>query len=335
MQLEPRDAEYFALRALQLDYDGTDSTAVLEREAALSPMSSAPRIRLGLAAEIHGDNATAERWLLDAASIDRQFEPRWTLANFYFRQQRADEFWKWMHEALEISYGDRRPAFDLCWRMGDAGTVLSRAIPERRDVIAQYLWYAMESHREAIAPAAMKLAALDQVDDRPQILVAIDALIEANDGKAARALWQTISIIKPEGIINGDFGSEPLQHGFDWRWSYIPGIVNIPFVQHPTSWLRIAFDGREPESARLLTQIVNLMPRLRYRLIWQARPNGLGTPSGIEWNIAGQHAEISERELTFTATSDLAPLTLTYRRPAGQARAEGSIEISRVELSTF
>ncbi len=335
VELEPHNADYLAVRALQLDYDGADSTAVLQQEAALSPMSSAPRIRLGLAAEIRGENATAERWLLEAASIDRQYEPRWTLANFYFRQQREDQFWKSMREALEISYGDRRPAFDLCWRMGDAATILTRAIPEKRDVIAQYLWYVLESHRDAIAPAAMKLAALDQVEDRPQILAATDALIEASDAQAARALWQTISVIKPEGIINGDFGSEPLQHGFDWRWSYIPGIVNIPFDQHPTSWLRIAFDGREPESATLLTQIVNLTPRQRYRLSWQARPNGLGTPSGIEWNIAGQHAEISERDLRFTAAGDLAPLTLTYRRPAGQARAEGSIEISRVALTTF
>ncbi len=161
IDIEPRNADFLALRALQLDYDGADSTAVLEREAALSPMSSAPRIRLGLAAEIRGDNATAERWLLAAANIDRQYEPRWTLANFYFRQQRTDDFWKWTREALEISYGDRRPAFDLCWRMGHGTTILNRAIPEQRDVIAQYLWFVMESHRDAIAPVAMKLAALN------------------------------------------------------------------------------------------------------------------------------------------------------------------------------
>ena len=58
--------------------------------------------------------AGAERWLLDAARVDRQYEPRWTLANFYFRQQKMDDFWKWMRAALEVSYGDRVAAFDLC-----------------------------------------------------------------------------------------------------------------------------------------------------------------------------------------------------------------------------
>ena len=126
LEILPDRASYLLLRALQLDYDGVDSTALLERAARVNPLSSAPRIRLGLAAETRGDFAKAETWLLDAARVDRQFEPRWTLANFYFRRERWDEFWKWMRAALEMSYGDRRLAFDLCWRVTqDADEVLS------------------------------------------------------------------------------------------------------------------------------------------------------------------------------------------------------------------
>ncbi len=334
VEIEPHNLDYLSFRSLQLDYDGVDSTAILEHAAALSPMSSAPRIRLGLAAEVRGDNAAAERWLLEAANVDHQYEPRWTLVNFYFRQQREAEFWKWMREALDISYGDRRPAFDLCWRVGDAGAVLTRAIPGNREVLAQYLWYVLELHRDAAFPAAMKLAALDKVDDRPQILVAIDTLIDAKDTEHARALWKAISIIKPDGVINGDFGITPLQHGFDWRWSYIPGIVPVVYDQRPSS-LRIFFDGREPESATLLTQIVNLTPHARYVLKWQARTSELAEPSGIEWNIADQHAAISAHELAFTALADMMPLILTYRRPQGQPRAEGWIELTHVELTAF
>jgi len=91
LQLLPDRASYLLLRALQLDYDGVDSTVLLERAARVNPLSSAPRIRLGLAAETRGDFAKAEAWLLDAARVDRQFEPRWALANFYFRRQRWDE----------------------------------------------------------------------------------------------------------------------------------------------------------------------------------------------------------------------------------------------------
>src|ERR1700676_2135472 len=57
VEIAPRNTEYLALRALQLDYDGEDSGALREKIAGLNPYSSAPRIRLGLAAEISGDSA--------------------------------------------------------------------------------------------------------------------------------------------------------------------------------------------------------------------------------------------------------------------------------------
>ena len=113
--LTPQNTAYLAMRALQNEYEGQDSQEQLKRIVHLNPRLAAPRIRLGLAAELRGDGAEAERWLLEAAAVDRQFETRWTLANFYFRQDR-DAFWTWMQSALEISYGDRKPLFELCWR---------------------------------------------------------------------------------------------------------------------------------------------------------------------------------------------------------------------------
>ncbi len=168
LQILPDRASYLLLRALQLDYDGADSTALLENAARVNPVSSAPRIRLGLAAETRGDYLNAEKWLLDAARVDRQFEPRWTLANFYFRRERPDQFWKWMRAALEVSYGDRCVAFDLCWRVTQSGDeILTRAIPDLRDVLVPYLYYILDQHREAVGPIALKLAALRNPSDTP------------------------------------------------------------------------------------------------------------------------------------------------------------------------
>src|SRR6185437_5576442 len=70
LEISPNRASYLLLRALQLDYDGEDPTALLERAARVNPVSSAPRIRLGLAAETRGDFGKAEEWLLDAARVD-------------------------------------------------------------------------------------------------------------------------------------------------------------------------------------------------------------------------------------------------------------------------
>ncbi len=140
VELAPRNTAYLSLHALQVEYEGRDSRPLLEEIARLNPDASAPRIRLGLDAEVRGDLASAERWLLDAARVDRQYEPRWTLANFYFRQRTLDRFWAWLRSALEVSYGDRAAAFDLAWAAApDTRTILSRAIPDRHEVVAAFL----------------------------------------------------------------------------------------------------------------------------------------------------------------------------------------------------
>ena len=93
--------DYLLQRALQLEYDGVDSTALLERAARVNPLSSEPRIRLGLAAETRGDFAKAEPWLLMRLVLP-SIRAGLDAANFYFRRERRDEFWKSMWMALEI-----------------------------------------------------------------------------------------------------------------------------------------------------------------------------------------------------------------------------------------
>src|SRR5579862_8207689 len=55
VRMMPRNTEYAAFRALQLEYDGQNSEPLLRQVAQLNPLASAPRIRLGLAAEARGD----------------------------------------------------------------------------------------------------------------------------------------------------------------------------------------------------------------------------------------------------------------------------------------
>ena len=317
-------------RALQLDYDGADATPLLERAAALNPMSSTPRIRLGLAAEIRGDTASAEKWLLDAARIDRQFEPRWTLANFYFRHEKFPEFWTWLRSALQVSYGDRRPAFDLAWRASSDPAEIARAIPDRHDVIAAYVGYLLETRRdEAAGSFALKLASMNDPADRPLLLGSCDRFIQANLPGAANDLWRAL-FGNHAGIFAGNFQTPRIGHGFDWRSADLPGVVQID-LDHP-SRRRIAFDGRQPESCEVLRQAILVEPGRRYSLRWQVQLNGLNLPTGIEWRVAGAHAPVDAKELVFTATSRIEELTLNYARPRGEARGEGSIDLSSITL---
>ncbi len=329
VELAPSDAEYLLLRGLEIDYDGGDATPLLERAARLTPMSSAPRIRLGLAAEIRGDDAQAERWLLEAARIDRQFEPRWTLANFYFRHENFQEFWKWTRAALEVSYGDRRPVFDLCWRTGATADEIARAIPERREVLGAYLSYLIGTQRiDAAAPVAVRLTAFHDGADQAVLLGACDAFIAAGNADAAMALWRGL-FGEYSGVFHANFEAPRIGDGFDWRSGDVAGVVQID-LDDPAS-RRITLSGQEPESCELLRQTLALEPGRAYTLRW--RSTASGAMPGMEWRIGEAHAGLSAGELKFVAKSRLSTLALVYARPEGEARAEGWVEIAGVTVN--
>ncbi len=346
-EIAPRNTEYLALRALQLEYDEADAGGLTERIAALNPLSSAPRIRLGLAAEVAGDSARAEMWLLDAARVDHQFEPRWTLANFYFRAGKKTEFWTWMRAALAVSYGDRTPAYDLCWRVSsDGAEILRRAIPDRREVVGSYLVYLLQKKPadsrlppglaapQNIVEVARRLAGYRDVSDLPLLFWACDELLAARD-PGALEVWVLTGQSAPSGIFNGDFATVPLSHGFDWRAIEARGVAHVNL--NPGH--RIALSGQEAETGVLLQQTLNLVAGKRYRLQWESRTAGIKAPSGLEWRVAGQHAVLTPSadwapgEMTIGATDRFQILEFAYQRPVGESRAEGNVELRHVRLT--
>jgi hypothetical protein len=358
-EIAPRNTEYLALRALQLEYDGADAGGLREKIVALNPLSSAPRIRLGLAAEVAGDSARAETWLLDAARVDHQFEPRWTLANFYFRAGKKTEFWKWMRAAFEVSYGDRTPAYELCWRVSSDGSeILRLAIPDRREVVGSYLVYLL-SKKPADSRLPPKLAAPQDVvevvrslaryrddSDLPLLFGACDELLAARDAGALE-VWVLTGQSAPSGIFNGDFASAPLNHGFDWRAIESLGVTHVNL--NPGH--RIALSGQEAETGVLLKQALSLVAGKRYRLQWESRTAGIKAPSGLEWRVAGYcplpdgrgsvgagcaalspSEDWMRGEMTIDATDRFQILEFAYQRSVGESRAEGNIEIRHVRL---
>jgi tetratricopeptide (TPR) repeat protein len=334
LELAPRNTAYLSLRALQVDYDGGDPRPLLESIARLNPNASAPRIRLGLDAEVRGDLAGAERYLLDAARVDRQYEPRWTLANFYFRQQRTDDFWKWMRAALEVSYGDRTPAFDLCARAApDNRTVMARAIPDQHDVIAAYLNYLLAGKAQDALPVAARLSQFHDPADLPALYTEMDLLLERGSREAARQIWINLGYADPTAAVtNPDFGPPRVGHGFDWRPVQNPGVTHVSLDTPPAH--RILFSGKQPESCELLRQYVGIRPGRRYLLRWESR----GVGSGLAWRIATVTAPLrasddwTSGQFSFVAAQDPGALALFYNRPLGEPRAEGSVELRHVVI---
>src|SRR5689334_2326806 len=138
--LNPYDAQYRSWLAELKQHQDRDAGRDLWTAVRLNPYHSSAWIRLGLDAELRADYPQAERFLLEAARIDKQFEPRAALANFYFRRENYPQFWQWTRLAFQMGYGDLSPLFQLCTQTGASpAEVLERALPENASVVRKYL----------------------------------------------------------------------------------------------------------------------------------------------------------------------------------------------------
>jgi hypothetical protein len=240
----------------------------------------------------------------------------------------------------------------------DAQLILSRAIPERPQIVRQYLHFLLRSERlDAAEPVAQRLLLRTNRGDLSLLLGYCDRLLRAGRAPVAVRLWNSLSeygfiphrLLAPGqglSLTNGDFALTPLSHGFDWRIGSLPG-VSVARTESATG-LKITFSGSQPERCRLMEQIVPLAPSRRYRLRFGYRTSGIPSGSGLRWEIVDattaaklsqsaadlSQQEWSEADLVFSTPPDvnLARLALTYHRVLGTTRIEGSLFLRGLTL---
>jgi hypothetical protein len=355
-ELAPRRAQFQLGLAELAERAGGDPVAFLRQAALLSPADASIRIHLGLREEFAGRISEAEAQLIEAARLSRKYLPRWTLANFYFRQGCPEPFWDWARQALAVSYGDRTPLFELCWRLKpDPGFLLEKAIPSRRAVLSDFAWFLLDRGApEAASPLLADLACTAEPGDRERLLAATDRLLEAGAERAAAELWNGLCrrgllpyppLDEPGApmITNGDFAVSTTGRGFDWKISGAEGVFVAPTRR--SGW-RIGLSGRQPERCELLRQTLLVEAGRRYRIEcrYRAEFKGLaaGAPAGLRWRLrsagggllaeSGRLRAGGDREvLEFQAERDgAALLTLDFERMPGSVRPEGFVELTGV-----
>ena len=360
IRLEPDSAGYYVrLAALTQDSDPAGSTAALERAVALNPWDSPSWVELGLRAEAAGDLADAERSLLRAASVDKQFLPKWSLVNYYFRRDNSERFWFWAHEAIGMAYDDLAPLFALCWRIANDGVLIEQKLDIRNaDPEASYLTYLTGQNRiEPMARAAERVLACNRATDSAALLAACDRFIADGLSSPALRIWNQLSnlhripygVLAPESgrsLTDGDFAMFPIAQGFDWRLPDVGGVAAL--LDDRPAGLRISFSGGQPEDCEVLTQVLPVMENANYELRFLYRTSGIAPETGLRWRVTdfngakilaegGSLASESERDdrLAFRtpASSGLARLTLTYRRALGTTRIEGFILLRKLQLT--
>ena len=334
--LEPTPAAAFEERLADLDVPNAQNA--LKRAVVANPRASAAWIALGMLEETGGDFAAAERSLLEASRVDRQYLPAWTLANFYFRRANHERFWAWADRAATLSYDDFRPLLRLSDQFEpDPARMLARFGDVRR-LRPAYLDFLIGENRLDAAQQVAKGMWNDRAND-PLLIDLADRELRAGNALPAIELWNAASGFSPiepsEGRIltNGDLARAPLNLGFDWRLVRTEGVAE---TWRPSE-LVFTFSGSEPEACVVLEQTMYFVPR-HFRLRFDYL-TGVVAPSGIRWaldNVVGPPMEPSERwrEGVFDVprTRGLAHLKLIYLREPGTTRTEGRIEFRNLRL---
>lgn len=360
VRLDPNNARYWAALAEYQAGEGLDPNPALERAARLNPLDSSVWMHRGLRAEFERDYARAEEYLLEAARVDKLFDPRSTLMNYYFRRNQPEPFWRWAREAFDISYGDLTPLFRLCWRMSDdAELIRTRALGYSRDVLRAYLGFLLVERRlEAAEPVARQLAPNAAASDGPVLLDFLDTWLERRPidrGRlnSALAVWNSLCIrnvlplspLEPleNPLTNGDFRRPLTARGFDWR---APQNPDISATRVTPRGLRIDLSGKQPERCELLAQYLPLSSGkpCRFRFEYQTSP--LPPESGLRWRLRdasfGRDLLVSGHlsspdwkriELAVSAQdAALGRLALEYSRVPGTSRPEGWIALRDLEI---
>ena len=340
------DATLYQRLADRIEDTGGDPLPALVRAAELEPANAEYRMTLGLRAEIAGQFGLAERNLLTAARLSRLYQPRYLLAQYYFRRRDPDKFFQWVHAALDVAYGDVLPLLDLCWRMRpDAEWLRSHAVPNRPEIARQYLIFLFSRQQtDAAEHLAAELSRSPVAADVPALLESCDRDLAASHPAHAVEVWNRLCArhllpfkeldpARGVSLTDGRFEVGALGRGFDWRLYDTEGVTS----RRTKGALRVTFSGRQAEWCGVAWQYVATRPGLTYRLSWEFRGIDIDSPDGLCWKVydlAGKRVadETSGESLRLVAPADLLVLVLSYERPMGSPRLAGTVTVGQVAL---
>jgi tetratricopeptide (TPR) repeat protein len=320
------------------ELDPAHARAVLETAAQTNPRSSAAWIALGLLEEAGGDRSAAEQSLQQAALMDHQYLPAWTLANFYFRGANQEQFWLWAERAASLAYDDFRPLLRLSDQFEPDPARMLAHFQNAPRLRAPYLDFLIGENRLGAAQQVARGMSKERAND-PYLIGLADRQLRAGSGPSAIELWNIASGFPPvepaagKILTNGDLARPPLNLGFDWRVGQAEGVAQ--------SWrpseLIFTFSGSQPEVCVLLEQTIFLVPR-HFRLRFDYMTSESAT-TGVHWALDDREgpgiepsSEWREGAFDLPRANGLRNLKLFYRREPGTMRSEGRIEVRNVRL---
>ena len=355
-ELVPADSRNWLRLARLQQQHGMASLPAYSRSIEASPLNVEAWIDMGLEQEINQDLRSAEATLLHAAEISREYVPRWSLLNFYFRRNDPVHFWPWARRALELGFTDLQPIFRMAWGLSqDSDQIEHDMVPDRPYVLGQYLaWLTSAGKPDAAAKIASRLIGQARPEEFPALeyycntQLALGRLATAKTtwaGMVSRHLIPADAESGNTALINGQFTHEPLNTGFDWRTTPVTGV----FFRPTFPGLRINLSGKEPEGCELLSQYILLETSRKYELAYEYETSGIASDAGLSWRVLDAKSgteftrnpkNLSREKMGWDTISFVTPaqtqggrLVLLYQRALGTTRISGWLQLKQVALT--
>jgi hypothetical protein len=343
----PDNSAYY-MRLAQFDQEHTRE--MLTTALRLNRYNAQADIELGLQYEADGDDAKAEKMLLDAYEADHTYVPRWSLANFYLRHDNMPAFWTWTRRAAEMPADDIGLLFDLCWQVSpDPQKIATAVLNDNPALLRQYIGFLLTKDQ---APAASLVAQRlirsgDAETDRSLLFSVINRLIATNEASAANTLWHLLmdwhwAAADATQPNNAEFRRKPLPVLFDWNLPEYTGLHSWP----GPSGLEVEFSGSQPENCIVAEQAIVLTPG-NYTLEYSYHTTDISPDTGIRWQIFDARSntvlaespylssnDLKQAEVAFTVPPGvlLLRLDLGYKRAIGTTRITGTLGMESVHI---
>lgn len=360
-KLNPFDYQAWIAKAQYEEQAGIDASATWRRAASLDPRNPRILIPAGISAELREQTQEAENYYRTAEQYNALWLPRWTLANYYFRQGRMSETIEWLKKALDRSYGDLSAAFDLAKQAGASEErILRQILPPSRHAYAGFLyWLSREQLDERLAALIedsastyVKLVSNEGFTRYAEdpVLYASNRLVQEGLGSPARRIWRAacgsniIDCSKPidDGLIgNGEFSKKFIVSFLDWTLLKVPGITSIH--QPGTGTVKYIFSGDQPEQCDLLQQwiVPSSGEKWRVRFDFQTRDISQRDAAGLQWELDGKPLSTDKAiasdtwrkeqfDIEANPIARTSRLALVYRRASGTTRLAGELWIRNV-----
>jgi hypothetical protein len=277
----------------------------LESAAALNPHSGRYWTDLAVAQQSLGQIDGEKRSLQSALEVESHTtEIAWDAANLFLAQGSTDEAMKQFHSVMQNDSVLMWPAIRTCWKIRpEIDYLLDNVFPPQ--VHSQLLGFLILNKETAAAEKVwQRMFAAQQPIDRQDLFGYVRYLVLQHEPVEAARVWQEAAGMaalqayepSPENlIVNGDFGLEILNGGFDWVHQKADGVFLEldPIEAHSSSRsLRITFDGPGIVDAGI-SEVVAVEPNTSYEFSAFYKARDMDGAGGMQFAVQDAYKETS------------------------------------------